>query len=91
MRRHHVLWIEKGKAISFTQVGKPDVMAPVPISTTDRVTRARVFHAITEANDLRLVIESTPCTDVMSGNLFETTVTVSLNNQTYHGCGGPLN
>ncbi len=84
------LEIEKGKAIRFMQVGKPDVVTPVPISTTDRVTHARVFHAITEANDLRVVIEPTPCTDVMSGNLFETTVTVSLNNQTYHGCGGPL-
>ena len=60
-------------------------------NTHDRPGDARAgFHAITETNDLRLVIEPTPCTDVMSGNLFETTVTVSLNNQTYHGCGGPL-
>ena len=60
-------------------------------NTHDRPGDARAgFHAITETNDLRLVIEPAPCTDVMSGHLFETTVTVSLNNQTYHGCGGPL-
>jgi len=82
--------MEKGKAIRFMQVGKPDLVAPVPIPMTDRVTHARVFHAITEVNDLRVVIEPTPCTDVMSGHLFETTVTVTLNRQTYHACGGPL-
>lgn len=84
------LEIAKGKEIRFMHVGKPDVVTPVPRHTTDRVTGARVFHATTEATDLRVVIEPTPCTDVMSGKLFETTVTVTLNKQTYLGCGGPL-
>jgi hypothetical protein len=80
--------IAKGKEIRFVQLGKPDVVTPVPRPTTDRVTGAQVFHATTEATDLRVVIEPTPCTDVMSGKRFETTVTVTLNKQTYLGCGG---
>lgn len=72
------------------QPGKPDVVTPAPRDTTDPVTGARVFHATTEATDLRVVIEPTPCTDVMSGKLFETTVAVTLNKHIYHGCGGSL-
>lgn len=84
------LEIAKGKDIRFVQAGKLDVVTPVPRPTTDRVTGARVLHATTEANDLRVVIESAQCTDIMSGKPFETTVTVTLNKQAYHGCGGPL-
>lgn len=82
------LEITKGKEMRFLRVGEPDVVTPVPRPTTDRVTGTRVFHATTEATDLRVVIEPTPCTDVMSGKPFETTVTVTLNQQVYHGCGG---
>jgi uncharacterized membrane protein len=84
------LEIAKGKEIRFMQIGKPDVVTPVPGPMIDRVTGARVFHATTEANDLRVVIEATPCADVMSGKQFETTVTVTLNGRTYRGCGEAL-
>ncbi len=72
----------------FTAVGKADVVTPVPRPETDQATGIRVYHAVTEANDLRVVIEPAGCTDVMSGKAFDTTVTVTLNRQTYHGCGG---
>jgi hypothetical protein len=82
------LEIAKGKEIRFTQVGKADAVTPTPGPATDPQTGARTYHAITEANDLRAVIEPTPCTDVMSGKPFATTVTVTLNGQRFHGCGG---
>lgn len=72
------------------QVSKTDVVTPAPRPETDPETGARVYHAITEASDLRVVIEQAPCTDVMSGKPFEATVTVTLNGQTHHGCGGAL-
>ncbi len=84
------LEIAKGKEIRFMQVGQSDVVTPVPGHTTDRLTGTRVFQTTTEASDLRVVIKPTPCTDVMSGKLFETTVTVTLDKQTYAGCGGTL-
>lgn len=82
------LEIAKGKEIRFTRVGSADVVTPVPKSTTDPQTGARIYHAITEANDLRVAIAPTACTDVMSGKSFEATVTITLNGQTYSGCGG---
>ncbi len=84
------LEIAKGKEIRFTQVGKVDAVTPVPEPVTNRESGARSYHAVTEANDLRVIIEPTPCTDAMSGKPFETTVTITLNGQTYRGCGGPL-
>lgn len=84
------LEIRKGKEIRFTSVGKADAVTPTPRPETDAATGIRVYHAVTEANDLRVVIEPAPCTDVMSGKAFEATVTVTLNGQGYHGCGGAL-
>lgn len=60
---------------------------PASAPGIDPANGASVYHAVTEANDLCVVIASTPCTDIMSGRPFETTVTVTLNGQTYHGCG----
>ena len=82
------LEIVKGKEIRFTQVGSADVVTPVPKPTTDPQTGARIYHAVTEANDLRVAIAATSCTDVMSGKSFEATVTITLNGKTYSGCGG---
>jgi hypothetical protein len=53
-------------------------------------TGRQIYHAMTEANDPRVTIDATPCTDVMSGKSFEATVTVTLNGQTYHGSGEAL-
>ncbi len=84
------LEIVKDREIRFAQVGKADVVTPVPAPETDPESGARTYHAITESSDLRVVIKPTPCTDAMSGNTFEATVVVTLNGQTSHGCGGAL-
>ena len=82
--------IQKGKDIRFMQVSKTEVVTPMPMPKIDLKTGTKVYHAVTEANDLRVVIEPTSCTDVMSGKPFEATVTVTLYGQTYHGCGEAL-
>jgi len=42
------------------------------------------------ADWLDVVIEADPCTDVMSGESFSHTVTVTLHDDTYRGCGRVL-
>lgn len=83
--------IRQGKEIRFTYaLGEAEAIMPAPKPETDPQSGVLVYRAMTEANDLRVVIEPAPCTDVMSGKPFETTVTVALNGQIYRGCGGTL-
>ena len=42
------------------------------------------------AHQLEVTLEKGPCLDDMSGEAFETSVTVKLNNRSYRGCGKPL-
>ena len=81
------LEIRKGKELRFVyDLGERQVVTPMPVPRIEGKTT--IYHATTEANDLRVIVEKTPCTDSMSGQPFEATVTVTLNGQTYHGCGG---
>jgi hypothetical protein len=83
------LQIHKGKDVQFTYAyGEHRAVTPAPTPTTDP-SSVQTYHAITEANDLRIVIEPKPCADSMSGQPFPATVTVTLNGETYRGCGGP--
>lgn len=66
-------------------VGEREVYTPVP--EADDAEGRTIYHAVTEAHDLRVIIEDTPCNDVMSGALYEATVTVMLDGETYRGCG----
>ena len=85
------LAIEKGRQIRFIyDYGADTALTPVPGAETDSASGARTYHANTEAHDLRVVVTPAPCTDAMSGQPYETTVTVSLDGRDYHGCGGPL-
>ena len=74
----------------ITDYGADTVVAPVPPIETDPATGSRTYHAVTAARDLRVLIQPTACTDAMSGEPYETTVTVTLDGRAYHGCGGPL-
>ena len=80
------LTIRKGREISFAHhLGM--VTLPTPVPQIDSLTGATIYHAVTEANDLRVVIEPTPCLISRDGRLFEATATVTFNGTTYHGCG----
>ena len=82
------LQIEKGKELRFTYaLGERNASTPVPVPKIDMANGTIVYHAITEENDLRVVIKPIQCLDDMSGRSFEKTVTVMHNEQIYQGCG----
>lgn len=86
-----LLEIVPGRWIRFTHsYGEREVVTPVPKSRVDEAAGRTTYHAITEAHDLRVVILRAPCSDSMSGEAFEATVTVSLDGATYGGCGRSL-
>lgn len=64
------------------------VVTPVPVPEISG--RQTVYHAVTEANDLRIEIVEEACQDVMSGDAYPATVRVTLNGTAYDGCGGRL-
>lgn len=83
-----LLEIDSQKEIRFSyDYGQKTATTPVPQPTDS--SGAQVWHAMTEGNDLRIVIVRTPCEDAMSGQPYPATVTVTLNGQDYRGCGGP--
>lgn len=85
------LEIRKGKEIRFRYgCGLRRATTPAPAPEIDAASGTRVYQAVTEANNLRVIIEPAECTDVMSGERFENTVSVTLNGKKHHGCGGPL-
>lgn len=54
---------------------------------TDQVKRRSVFKLESAGH---VILEGKSCTDIMSGEKFETTVTVVINDQTLKGCGKSL-
>jgi putative lipoprotein len=60
--------------------------APAPV-VTDGVT---TYDAVSGKHLLSVRVEKRPCNDVMSGELFPETVTVTLDKRTVHGCGRKL-
>ena len=86
-----LLEIRNGREIRLiTDYGADTAVTPVPPAGTDSATGARTYHAVTGAHDLQVLIQPAACTDAMSGEPYETTVTVTLDGRANHGCGGPL-
>jgi heat shock protein HslJ/uncharacterized membrane protein len=85
------LEIRKGSEIRFTyDYGKGTAVTPAPAPQVDSSNGTRTYHAVAEANDLRVVIVPVSCTDSMSGRPFSATVSVTLNGKTFRGCGEEL-
>ena len=70
--------------------GKGTAVTPAARVEVDSSSGTRIFHAVDGGNDLRVVIVPVRCTDSMSGRPFTATVTVTLNGQTFRGCGEDL-
>ncbi len=80
-----------GSEMRFTyDYGKNSAVTPAARAQVDARTGTRSFHAVTEANDLRVEIVPVACQDSMSGKSFPATVTVTLNDRSYRGCGESL-
>jgi len=85
------LEIRKGAEMRFIyDYGQAMAVTPSSRTQVDSSTGTRTFHAVTKANDLRVVIVPVPCTDAMSGRPFPATVSVTLNGRTFRGCGEEL-
>jgi uncharacterized membrane protein len=83
--------LRKGLEMRFTyDYGRSTAVTPAPKLLVDPKTGTQTYHAKTEANDLRLEIVPVHCEDSMSGKPYPTTVTVTLNERTFRGCGEHL-
>lgn len=61
-----------------------------PEPTSDVEKRTTIYRAQSNDHSLEVVISGQACRDTMRGDAFESTVTVTLENQTYRGCGKAL-
>jgi len=85
------LEIKKGAEIRFTyDYGKGTAVAPAPAPQVDPGSGTRTYHAVTETNDLSVVIVPVACADSLSGRPFQATVSVTHNGRTFRGCGEEL-
>jgi heat shock protein HslJ/uncharacterized membrane protein len=85
------LEIRMGSEMRFTyDYGKGSAVTPAARAELDAKTGTRTFHAKAEANDLRVEIVPVGCEDSMSGKPFPATVTVTLNDRSFRGCGESL-
>ena len=85
------LEIRKGAEMRLTyDYGAGTAVTPAAKVQIDPTSGTRTYHAVTEANDLRVVIVPVPCADSMSGRPFSATVSVTLNGRTLRGCGEEL-
>lgn len=85
------LEMRKGAEMRLTyDYGAGTAVTPAARVQIDPTSGTRTYHAVTEANDLRVVIVPVPCADTMSGRPFAATVSVTLNGRTLRGCGEEL-
>ena len=83
-----LLEIKNGEEILImTNYGQEKNSYPYVKPQEDKAARRTVFQIDA---DTSVLIEGKPCTDSMSGEKFQTTVTVTLDGKTYQGCGRAL-
>lgn len=85
------LEITDGKQIKYIgNYGADTLIAPVPKPEVDSLGERTIYLAEAENRTLKVEILNEPCTDIMSGFDFPSTVTVTIDRKTYHGCGKTL-
>ncbi len=84
------LELTKAGDLRFENLGEPEIVAPASAPETDAATGVTTYRAVGAAYDLRVRLNETSCTDLMSGFTYEMTVTVTLDGATYQGCGRRL-
>jgi uncharacterized membrane protein len=63
---------------------------PTPEPRTDTVRSRSVYRTASGGDTLEILLELGPCHDTMSGEAFETSVTLVLDGRTLRGCGRAL-
>jgi membrane-bound inhibitor of C-type lysozyme len=64
------------------------VLTPDP--GAQAIADGRIYHAITEANELIVEINDTECRDSMSGASYASEISITLNGEQFSGCGMAL-
>lgn len=83
------LAVVPGDRIEFvTDYGDRHVVTPDP--GAEAGGGQTVYDAVTEAADLRVAVSAGPCEDAMSGAPYPLAVEVTLDGETYRGCGRDL-
>lgn len=77
-----------GQMLYIGDYGMNRVMTPDP--GAEEVASGRIYHAVTEANELIVEIVDEACTDTMKGDSFPAQVNVTINGKTLRGCGMAL-
>jgi putative lipoprotein len=67
--------------------GRDTVIVKTPVPETGAQGKRTVYQSKNAQQSLKLVIADTPCTDSMSGFNFPQTVTLTVGDETYRGCG----
>lgn len=76
--------------VLVTDYGRRRYEMPAPEPEVDETARRVTFRAESRGNRLVLVLAPGPCEDTMSDETFDTTVTVTIDGETLHGCGRAL-
>jgi uncharacterized membrane protein len=85
------LEIKAGDKVVFVgDYGQTRYEFATPEPLNDQHARKTTYEVRTPEHELTVVLEALRCHDSMSGEPFETTVTVLLDGRTYRGCGRPL-
>ena len=82
--------IKSEKIVFFGNYGQERFEFIATDPSVDQKTRTTVYSAQTEEHEIAVRIVGRSCRDTMSGEAFETTVTVILDAKKYHGCGKAL-
>lgn len=82
------LELKKDKKLKYVgNYGRDTLVVDSPTPETKKQGRRTVYRLKDAQQALELVIADTPCTDTMSGFDFPQTVTVTVDGETYRGCG----
>lgn len=85
------LKIARGRDILFvTDYGATQYEFKTPAPLVDQQAHKTTYKVRADGHELVIVLQRKPCRDSMSGEAFETTATVTLNEKQYQGCGKAL-
>lgn len=79
-----------GQMTYIGNYGNDSLTVATPTPTVDSAASSRVYKTETASQNISVEIAEEPCTDSMSGFQFPSTVTVTVDGETYQGCGRQL-
>ena len=86
----HLEITASSKIVFVADYGNAVYAFNTPAAVTDQQTRTTSYTIQNNRHHFEILLEGRPCHDTMSGEAFETTVTVTLDGQVYYGCGKAL-